>query len=118
MLMPMNHVQIFLYGEAVDMRWGYDRLAGLCASNLGLKPYSGQMFLFINKARDRARIFFYDGTGCCLFSKRLEVGRFQIARTDGKALEIQASELMLLLGGHELPKKKDRPKWDPTEREY
>jgi transposase len=118
MLMPTNHVKIHVYSEPCDMRWGYDRLAGLCSSAMGIEPYSGQMFLFFNKAKNRARVFYYDGTGCCLFSKRLEIGSFQITHGRSKGLVIQASELMLLIGGHPLPKKHTKPKWDPNGRQY
>jgi len=118
MLMPTNHVKVYLYRSGIDMRWGYDRIAGICSGELGQDPYKGQMFLFFNNAKNRARIFYYDGTGCCLFSKRLEVGAFQVSLQESGAATISASDLMLLLSGQPMPKPKVQKKWDSDEQSY
>ena len=85
MLMPSSNFQIFLYPHSLDMRAGYDKLAHIVKDEIGLNPYNGAVFLFFNRDRTRARIFFYDGSGTCQFSKRLEIGRFKVPTIDKAA---------------------------------
>jgi transposase len=116
MLLPSNQFQIFLYPRFLDMRSGYDRLAEICRHELGVNPYNGAVFLFFNRQRDRARIFFYDGSGSCLFSKRLEKGRFKVPFVDPKAqyAMIEAKQLGLLLEGVDLSTIKTPKPWKPS----
>lgn len=93
-----------MYAESIDMRSGYDRLAYYCKEHIGMDPFSGAVFLFFNRSADRVKIFFYDGSGACIFMKRLERGRFQIPKLslsgrNQKNVSIAASELGLLLEG-------------------
>jgi transposase len=61
---------------------------------------NGDLFLFVGRTRTRAKVLYFDGTGMCLFAKRLDRGRFA-APWDGQA-EITESELQMLLEGAEL----------------
>lgn len=103
MIFPSGQFRIFIYAESVDMRSGYDRLAYFCKEYVGMDPYSGAVFLFFNRTSDRVKIFFYDGTGSCIFMKRLEKGRFQMPElgvgSGRKSVQLPASELGLLLEG-------------------
>jgi transposase len=101
MLMPSGQFKIFMYPKSLDMRAGADRLAFLCKDEIGMSPYQGAVFLFFNRDRSRAKIYFYDGTGSCVFSKRLECGRFKVPMvSEGRKYGIIASsELTLLLEG-------------------
>jgi transposase len=116
MLLPSNQFQIFLYPKFMDMRSGYDRLAEICRIELGVNPYSGAVFLFFNRQRDKARIIFYDGSGSCLFSKRLERGRFKVPFVDPKSAYamIEAKQLGLLLEGVDLSTIKTPKPWKPS----
>jgi transposase len=117
MLIFGHHAKIFLYRTHVDMRFGYDRLAGICREQIGKDPFSGQMFVFMSKDRTRAKVFFYDGTGCCLFSKRLEIGRFQIDfdHSDQPIVLIPPSVMMLILSGQRILTQSPKKKWDPVD---
>lgn len=119
MLLPSGQFRIFLYPTALDMRAGYDRLAYLCKEELGMNPYGGAIFLFFNRGCNRVKIYFYDGTGSCVFSKRLEQGRFKIPRiSDGAQYGIVASsELALLLEGADTAAVKRPPGWRPKDVE-
>lgn len=115
MLLPGSQFRIFLYPKPLDMRAGYDRLAHLCKTELGMNPYGGAVFLFFNRDRNRARVYFYDGSGSCLFSKRLEKGRFKVpavAETSTYAV-IESSELSLLLEGADITKVTRPKRWQP-----
>lgn len=95
---------IYAYCEPTDMRKGFEGLAGLVREELGRDPLDGALYLFTNRRRTHAKILHFDGTGMCVFAKRLEQGRFVAlwrwaAR---KQLTLKRSELELFLEGSEL----------------
>lgn len=96
-------VRVFAYAEPVDLRKGYDGLFGLVKTGLGRDPLSGDLFLFANKRRNSCKVLLWDGTGLCIFMKRLERGRFaSLFRSDGKNVQLTASELALFIEGCEV----------------
>jgi transposase len=87
------------------MRKGYEGLSELVRSALRKDVLSGDLFLFVGKDRRRAKVLYFDGTGLCLLSKRLDKGRFAALwrrRPDGERFELTATELALFLEGSEL----------------
>jgi transposase len=96
-------VRVYAYPEAVDLRKGYDGLFGLVKQGLGRDPLSGDLFLFVNARRKGCKVLVWDGTGLCIFQKRLERGRFaEPWREDGDVVTFTASELALFIEGCEL----------------
>lgn len=96
-------VRVFAYPEPIDLRKGYDGLYGLVKSGLGRDPLSGDLFLFVNKRRGGCKVLVWDGTGLCIFQKRLERGRFAaLWREDGAVVQLTASELALFIEGCDL----------------
>ncbi len=96
-------VRVFAYPEPVDLRKGYDGLFGLVKQGLARDPLSGELYLFVNKRRDSCKVLVWDGTGLCIFQKRLERGRFASPwREDGHVVRMTASELALFIEGCEL----------------
>ena len=101
MIGSTRSVRVFAYRKPVDMRRGFDGLYALVLEELGRDPLNGDIFVFVSKDRRRAKALMWDGTGLCLFSKRLEVGRF-VRLTDpapGTELQMTVTELQLLLEG-------------------
>ena len=91
-------VRVFAYPEPVDLRKGYDGLYGLVKQGLKRDPLSGDLFLFSNRRRRGCKVLVWDGTGLCVFQKRLERGRFaSLFREDARAVELTASELALFI---------------------
>lgn len=96
-------VRVFAYPEPVDLRKGYDGLFGLVKVGLGRDPLSGDLFLFVNRPRKGCKVLLWDGTGLCIFQKRLERGTFaELWRKDGDVVRMTASELALFVEGSEL----------------
>jgi transposase len=94
-------VRVFAYSQPADMRKGFDGLHGLVRQHLERDPLSGDMYLFVSGNRKRAKVLMWDGTGLCLYSKRLEKGRF--AQLWGEETqELTHSELQLFLEGSSL----------------
>jgi transposase len=68
--------KVYLACRPVSMRYGFDGLAAQVSQVLKADPFCGHLFLFRAKRADYLKILYYAGTGMCLFSKRLEHGRF------------------------------------------
>lgn len=103
MLGSSRALRVWAYPSAVDLRKGYDGLYGLTKHGLSRDPLSGELFLFVNRRRDACKVLLWDGTGLCIFQKRLERGRFaNLFRDDGAAVRLTASELALFIEGCEL----------------
>ena len=97
-----NRVQVHVYNQACDMRKAHDGLASLCDHVLQRNPLSGEVFVFMNKKRDRLKALYWDGTGLCLLYKRLESGKFTNLWKEGASTRLSTMELRLLLEGARL----------------
>jgi transposase len=99
-LTPSRAVRVFAYPAAVDLRKGYDGLYGLVQTGLKHDPMSGDLFLFVNESRKLCKVLLWDGTGLCIFQKRLERGCFaKLWRDDGQVVRLTQSELALFIEG-------------------
>jgi transposase len=100
----LQRVRVFVYREPVDMRKAYDTLSALVEGPMKKSLLSGDVFAFIGRTRKRAKALYFDGTGLCLLSKRLEVGHFAAPwkRPGEGPLQLTMSELALLFEGSEL----------------
>ncbi len=93
-------VNVFAYPAPVDLRKGYNGLYGLVQTGLQRDPMSGELFLFVNQARKLCKVLVWDGTGLCIFQKRLERATFaKLWRDDGQVVRLTASELALFIEG-------------------
>jgi transposase len=71
-------VEIFVGLEPIDLRWSFDRLAGIVAERVGREARSGALFIFFGKKKEALKVLYYDGTGMCQFYKRLDRGVFRL----------------------------------------
>lgn len=101
MLSLSGRIRVIAYAAPADMRKGFDTLSALIREHLGRDPLSGDLYLFVSRNRIRAKVLVWDGTGACLYTKRLEQGRFaRLWRSTGEGeLELSSSELSLFLEG-------------------
>jgi transposase len=104
MIVTMRQVAVFAYAEPVDMRKSFDTLSELVKQELGQDILSGSLFLFTSKNRKRAKVLYFDGTGLCLFAKRLEKGRFAALsdRMRSRSVKMTLSELTQFVEGGEV----------------
>ena len=82
--------RVWLAVGHTDMRRGFPGLALLVQETLKADPHAGHVFVFRGRRGDLVKIIWHDGQGACLFSKRLEKGRFiwpsiPVARSDSAA---------------------------------
>jgi len=100
MLSPSRAVRVFAFPAPVDLRNGYNGLFGLVENQLQRDPMSGDLFLFVNESRKLCKVLVWDGTGLCIFQKRLERGTFaKLWRDDEQVVRLTMSELSLFIEG-------------------
>jgi len=92
------HVKIVVCAEAVDMRYGFDRLARV-VRDLGGDPESGSLFVFANRRASRLKVVWFERHGFCMLYKRLHRAVFEVPTGDGRTLRIDAPQLAKLLEG-------------------
>ena len=76
MFFPESRVRVWLYARPTDMRKSFDGLSALVKNTLREDPLSGHLFVFINRKRTHIKVLYFDRSGYCIWTKRLEQGRF------------------------------------------
>jgi transposase len=99
MLIPPGPVRVLVATKPVDFRKGMNGLAALVQEQLKADPFSGTIYCFRSKRADRVKLVFWDGTGLCLFSKRLEEGKFRWPRIADGVMRLSAAQLSALVEG-------------------
>lgn len=104
MLRPSDALDVvWLAREAVDFRKGINGLSILVEEQLSRDPFSGQLFVFVNKARDKVKILYWERSGFCMWQKRLERERFKWPEhLYGDVLRLDGQQLNWLLDGYDL----------------
>ena len=114
MLTLPQSVRIWLATTPVDLRKGFDGLAALVQAEWKRDLYAGHLFVFFGKRRDALKVLFFDGSGLCLFYKRLDSGCFQVPQgleQGATSLAVEEHVLEELLDGLrvEAPRRGPRP---------
>lgn len=96
-----RRVTVYAYAQPTDMRKGFDGLSALVTEGLERDPLNGDVYIFVSRDRVRAKVLHWDGTGLCIYAKRLERGRFAHLWRDTSdgPLTLTVSELDLFLEG-------------------
>src|SRR4051794_16262149 len=103
----------------VDFRKGAEGLAILVREAMMADPFSGAVYVFRAKRADRIKLIFWDGTGLCLFAKRLEDGVFRWPKIEDGVMRLSAAQLSALLEGLDWPRAHEaRDKTTQTQRGY
>lgn len=103
--------KVWLAAGVTDMRKGFNGLSALAEKVLAEDPFSGHLFVFRGRRGDLIKVIWFDGQGACLFSKRLEKGRFVwLSSADGK-VSVTPAQLSMLLEGIDwrMPRRAWRP---------
>ena len=101
-----RRTKIFVCKKPTDMRASYDSLFNKVKEILNKDPFSGHLFLFVNKTRTSCKTLYYDGTGFVIISKRLEKGSFaRINPLFNKDIILTEAEFGLFFEGANLEKR-------------
>jgi transposase len=98
-LLNHDNIEVYAWCEPTDMRKGFEGLSALVRNEMKMNELSGALFLFVNRRRTHAKVLHFDGTGLCVYAKRLERHRFvalwKLAKFDTVSLSKQELELFL-----------------------
>ena len=102
-----------LYLGVTDMRKSFDGLCGLVSDQLKRSPFSGEVFLFINRRRDKLKLLKWEPGGFVLYYKRLEEGTFELpALNEQNSYEMSWTDLILMVEGIQLTSTKKRKRYE------
>jgi transposase len=95
------------------MRKSFDGLSGLVQGQLKRNPTSGEVFIFINRRRNKVKLLRWEQGGFVLYYKRLEKGTFELPRFNDNAFSCQMTwpMLMLMIEGISIEKSKQRRRY-------
>mgnify|MGYP001214348321 CR=1 FL=1 len=116
-MIPLTPAQrYFLYRPATDMRKSFNGLSGLVRRELRENPLSGDVFIFVNRRRDRIKLLVWDRCGFVLYYKQLQQGTFELPGLPAGAVshELKWSDLLLILEGVELKSVRHRKRFSLT----
>jgi transposase len=99
MFFDRKNLRIFIYGEVIDMRCGFEKLHYFTKEVMHQDVNQGHLYLFFGKNRRRLKALFYDGTGLVQISKRIERGKFMSRAELGEISEITFLEFKQVFNG-------------------
>jgi transposase len=109
----LGPTKIYLYAKSADMRKSFNGLHAIVESEFGRDIRAGDVFVFLNRRLDRIKLIHWDRDGLAIWMKRLERGTFQRPRCppDATQVEMDTTDLALLLSGIELASVRRRPRY-------
>ena len=99
MIVPPTGVRVLVATKPVDFRKGMDGLAAYVQESLAADPFSGIVYVFRAKRADRVKLLFWDQTGLCLLTKRLEDGKFRWPKVEDGVMRLSPAQLSALFEG-------------------
>lgn len=116
MFFPEGQLRVYLYGEPTDMRRSFDGLSAMVRQKLCADPLDGGLYAFINRRGTQIRVLYFDRSGFCLWSKRLEAGRFISDWRAVRTRQMDFTGLKLLLEGIEPARYRKRYRLKTTQQ--
>ena len=99
MLFPEARVRIWLNTPPADMRKSFDGLTDLVKNQMQEGPLTGHLYVFINRKRTQCKVLYFDRSGYCLWSKRLEQGQFHAHAQAAIKQVLEWTDLEMILEG-------------------
>lgn len=99
MIGPTGAVRVLMATKPVDFRKGAEGLAALVRETMQADPFDGAIYVFRAKRADRIKLVYWDGTGVCLFAKRLEEREFRWPKIEDGVIRLSAAQFSALLEG-------------------
>jgi transposase len=113
MLSLPSSIRIFVHALPTDMRKSFDGLCAIVSQAFDKSVLEGDYFVFVNRAKNRCKILYWDCDGLAVWAKRLERGGFQVPDGDAASLcvEIDSVTLAMMIGGVDLGSAKRRKRY-------
>lgn len=107
----INIKELYLYRDYVDFRKSINGLSTIVESTMSLDPFSGKLFVFCSRSRDKIKIIYWERNGFCLWYKRLEEEKFKWPKkSEDSNIFITGQQLNWLLDGIDISKIKPHKK--------
>ncbi len=105
-----------LYSESTDMRKSFDGLSGLVQNHLNQSPANGDVYVFINKSRNKIKLLHWSGNSFVLYYKRLESGTFEHPKYDIEtgSYQLSYSQIVMLVDGISIKNIERKKHYTPT----
>src|SRR5262245_10017826 len=108
-------VDVYIALEPIDLRFSFDRLSGIAKEHVGYDARSGALFVFRGRRGDAVKVLFFDGSGMCVFYKRLDRGTFKFPEPltpNSRYVEVDDAMLETILDGIDVepsrPRRRER----------
>jgi transposase len=99
MILAGAEIQVLVATKPVDFRKQADGLAAIVQQALAADPFNGAIYVFRSKRTDRVKLLWWDGTGICLMTKRLESGQFRWPPIEDGMMRLSAAQMSALIEG-------------------
>ena len=98
------------------MRKSFDGLSGLVQNNLENNPCSGDVFIFINRQRNKIKLLHWQGISFTLYYKRLEKGTFELPEYDSTvgSITLSYTQMVMIVDGLSIKNIQRRKQYQPT----
>jgi len=105
-----------LYSQPTDMRKSFDGLSGLIQNTLESNPCNGDVFIFINRRRDKIKLLHWQGISFTLYYKRLEEGTFEVPTYDPEvgSVVLSYTQIVMLVDGLTIKNIPKRKRYNPN----
>jgi transposase len=111
-MFSITTARYFLFNQATDMRKSFDGLSAIVHSQMKQNPLSGDVYVFLNRSRNRIKLLRWETDGFVLFYKRLEQGTFPIPK--GEDLSgFDYTKLVLMINGISVEKARKSKRFYP-----
>lgn len=109
-----NAYHYYLYAGAADMRKGFDSLCGMVQEHFKTTALNGDVFIFINRYRNRIKLLHWQGDGFAIYQKRLERGTYEIPKQSSasNAILLTHQQLQFILEGLVLSSIRKRKRYE------
>ena len=103
MIRPSDTIErVLVYSKPVDFRKAVDGLSIIVEESMGVSPFTGTLFVFTNRQRDKVKILCWERNGFVLWYKRLEKERFLWPDKQGDVVILNGQQLNWLLDGYDI----------------
>ena len=98
----INLPRIYLYLQPVDFRLSYNGLSAIIDRELGHDPFSGQLYVFTNRRRNKIKCLFWETNGFVLYYKTLSAEKFKWPKRPEEVMTITGQQINWLLDGYDI----------------
>ncbi|MBL4680302.1 MAG: IS66 family insertion sequence element accessory protein TnpB [Pseudomonadales bacterium] len=107
---PDSLPEIYLYRDPIDFRKSYRGIGAIIELELGHNPFSGSLYIFVNRARNKVKCLFWETNGFVLYYKSLSEEKFKWPKDDTELMTLTGQEINFLLDGYDLSAMKPHKK--------